>query len=302
MSKAAWLGGPAEGRNGQSMSVKSVEIETERVAGKQPPRLSLENLSKSFKSGHDIVTALDNINLQVQPGEFVCLVGPSGCGKSTILNLVAGLETPDGGRIVVNGQPVKGTGPDRLLLFQEPALFPWLDVLGNVEFGLKSVGWPARERRDRALEYLAKVHLHKFARFRVHQLSGGMRQRVAIARALAMNPQVLLMDEPFSALDAQTRDILHAELQQLWAETGKTILFVTHNVREAITLGDRIVLFTYRPGRIKAEFSTADLPRPRHLESQDQTALVREIMAELQSEVQLAVASEFGDSRLKVNL
>ncbi|MDB5083111.1 MAG: transporter, ATPase subunit [Chloroflexi bacterium] len=248
------------------------------------------------------MTALDNINLEVTPGEFVCLVGPSGCGKSTILNLVAGLEEPDSGKILINGQPVTGPHPDRLLLFQEPALFPWLDVIGNIEFGLKSVGINGKERRERALEYLAKVHLHKFAKFRVHQLSGGMRQRVAIARALAINPQVLLMDEPFSALDAQTRDILHTELQQLWTETGKTILFVTHNVREAVTLGDRIVLFTYRPGRIKAEFSTAHLPRPRHLEGQAQTKLVREIMGELQGEVQLAVASEYGDARLRVDL
>lgn len=283
------------------MTTSNLEIETVQQSNPQP-RLSLEGLSKTFKSGNSQVTALDNINLQVTPGEFVCLVGPSGCGKSTILNLVAGLEQADTGRILVNGQPVAGTHPDRLLLFQEPALFPWLDVLGNVEFGLKSIGVPAKERRERALEYLAKVHLHKFTKFRVHQLSGGMRQRVAIARALAMNPQILMMDEPFSALDAQTRDILHTELQQLWAETGKTILFVTHNVREAVTLGDRIVLFTYRPGRVKAEFTTAHLPRPRHLEGSAQTALVREIMGELQSEVQLAVATEFGDSQLKVNL
>ena len=284
------------------MSFTNLEIENEELEAIPSPRLSLEGLSKSFSSGNTRITALDDINLQVNPGEFVCLVGPSGCGKSTILNLIAGLESPDTGQILVNGRAVTGTNPERLLLFQEPALFPWLDVLGNVEFGLKSIGLPAKERRARSLEYLAKVHLHKFAKFRVHQLSGGMRQRVAIARALAMNPQVLLMDEPFSALDAQTRDILHSELQQLWAETGKTIVFVTHNVREAVTLGDRIILFTYRPGRIKAEFSTAHLPRPRHLEGQAQTALVREIMGELQGEVQLAVASEFHDSKLQVKL
>jgi NitT/TauT family transport system ATP-binding protein len=285
------------------MSTTDLEIRARQpIAPGLEPRLSLEGLSKSFKSGNSQITALDNISLKVASGEFVCLVGPSGCGKSTILNLIAGLEEPDSGRILVNGRPVAGTHPDRLLLFQEPALFPWLDVLGNVEFGLKSIGIGPKERRERASEYLEKVHLHRFSRFRVHQLSGGMRQRVAIARALAINPQILLMDEPFSALDAQTRDILHTELQQLWAETGKTILFVTHNVREAVTLGDRIVLFTYRPGRIKAEFSTTHLRRPRHLEGQAQTALVREIMGELQGEVQLAVASEFGDPRLEVKL
>jgi NitT/TauT family transport system ATP-binding protein len=282
------------------MSMTNLQFETGSLAENQspPPRLSLENIGKTFKSGPATVKALDDINLQVGAGEFVCLVGPSGCGKSTILNLVAGLEAPDQGKILVNGQAVTGTHPDRLFLFQEPALFPWLDVQGNVEFGLKSIGVPKAERRERAEEFLARVHLHKFARFRVHQLSGGMRQRVAIARALAMNPQVLLMDEPFSALDAQTRDILHAELQQLWAETGKTILFVTHNVREAVTLGDRVVLFTYRPGRVKAEFTTGHLARPRHLESQAQTNLVREIMGELQGEVQLAVETEFRDSEV----
>lgn len=264
--------------------------------------VSLEGITKSFKSGNEPLTALQNINLQVRPGEFVCLVGPSGCGKSTILNLIAGLEEPDSGQVRVNDQLVTGPGPDRLLLFQEPALFPWLDVLGNVEFGLKSSGVAAKEGRERALHFLAKVHLHKFARFRVHQLSGGMRQRVALARALAMNPQILLMDEPFSALDAQTRDLLHQELQQLWAETGKTILFVTHNVREAVTLADRIVLFTYRPGRIKAQFSTTPLPRPRHLEDEGLALLVREIRHELEGEVQLAVAAEYGDAQVAVKL
>jgi NitT/TauT family transport system ATP-binding protein len=257
------------------------------------PLLSLEQVTKSFKSGNTTLAALDKINLQVKPGEFVCLVGPSGCGKSTILNLIAGLEQPDQGRVLLNGQPVMRPGPDRLLLFQEPALFPWLSVLANVEFGLKSIGIPRKERRDRARHYLGLVHLEKFADFRVHQLSGGMRQRVAIARALAIDPQILLMDEPFTALDAQTRDILHQELQQLWVATGKTILFVTHNVREAVTLGDRVVLFTYRPGRIKAEFSTEHLPRPRHIEDEGSLALVREVMSGLQSEVQLALNAEY---------
>lgn len=284
------------------MSLVNLNTESEVIATDPKPRLSLEGISKSFKSGNTRLTALENINLEVKAGEFVCLVGPSGCGKSTILNLVAGLEEPDSGRVLVNGQPVNGPGPERLLLFQEPALFPWLDVLGNVEFGLKSIGVPAKERRERALEYLAKVHLHKFARFRVHQLSGGMRQRVAIARALAINPQILLMDEPFSALDAQTRDLLHEELQQLWAETGKTIIFVTHNVREAVTLGDRVVLFTYRPGRIKAQFSTTQLPRPRHLEDDGLMGMVREIMHDLQSEVQLAVAAEYGETQVAERL
>lgn len=262
------------------------------------PRLSLRGVSKSFKSGNSTtrLKALNGINLDVKPGEFVCLVGPSGCGKSTILNLISGLDRAEEGSVLMNGQPVGAPAPDRLLLFQEPALFPWLDVVSNVEFGLKSVGIPKSERRDIAMHYLALVHLQKFANYRVHQLSGGMRQRVAIARALAINPQVLLMDEPFTALDAQTRDILHQELQQLWQQTGKTILFVTHNVREAVTLGDRIVVFTYRPGTIKAEFTTSHLSRPRHIDDEGAQKLVREITATLRNEVDLAVAAEFGES------
>jgi NitT/TauT family transport system ATP-binding protein len=259
------------------------------------PRLSLQQVYKTFGGNQGGVTALENINLEVKAGEFVCLVGPSGCGKSTLLNLISGLEKADSGKVLVNGKPVSAPGPDRLLLFQEPALFPWLDVLGNVEFGLKSIGVKAKERREVALHYLNKVHLSKFIHFRVHQLSGGMRQRVAIARALAINPEILLMDEPFTALDAQTRDILHQELQQLWAETGKTILFVTHNVREAVTLGDRVVVFTFRPGRIKRVFNTK-LPRPRHIEDERALSVAREIMDELRNEVDLALAAEYGES------
>lgn len=281
------------------MSVIDSQVQLRPEEQAELPRLKLENVSKGFKSGNTWLTALEKINLEVKAGEFVCLVGPSGCGKSTILNLVAGLERPDNGQVVVNGRPVSSPGPDRLLLFQEPALFPWLDVLANVEFGLEAVGIPRRERRERAMKYLTMVHLQKFAHFRVHQLSGGMRQRVVIARALAINPQILLMDEPFSALDAQTRDLLHQELQQLWAATGKTILFVTHNVREAVTLGDRVIVFTYRPGKIKAEFSTAHLKRPRQLEDEGAMALVREITATLRSEVNLAVAAEYDDDSQK---
>jgi NitT/TauT family transport system ATP-binding protein len=276
------------------MSSLDLDYRIQEKTVEEPTRLSLQQLSKSFQSGSTRLSALEDINLEVKAGEFVCLVGPSGCGKSTILNMVAGLEKPDSGRLLVNGQPVGQPGPDRLLLFQEPALFPWLDVLSNVEFGLKAAGVPKQERRERALKFLAMVHLEKFTKFRIHQLSGGMRQRLAIARALAINPQILLMDEPFTALDAQTRDILHQELQQLWAETGKTILFVTHNVREAVTLGQRVVVFTYRPGRVKAEFTTGHLPRPRHIDDENTLALVREITATLRSEVQLALAAEYG--------
>ncbi|HEX2909787.1 MAG TPA: ABC transporter ATP-binding protein [Chloroflexia bacterium] len=278
------------------MSFVSADLERQTQAQSGSDiQLSLHGVGKSFRSGNSTLTALENINLEIKKGEFVCLVGPSGCGKSTILNLVAGLDRPDHGLVLAAGQPVTGTGPDRILLFQEAALFPWLNVLANIEFGLKSVGVPSRERQERAMRYLKMVNLEKFAHFRIHQLSGGMRQRVAIARALAIDPAVLLMDEPFTALDAQTRDILHQELQQLWLETGKTILFVTHNVREAVTLGERVVVFTYRPGRIKQEFSTTHLPRPRHIEDDGAISLVREITATLKTEVNLALAAEYGN-------
>ena len=241
------------------------------------------------------MTVLEKISLDIEPGEFVCLVGPSGCGKSTALNLIAGLEQADSGAVLVNGRPVTEPGADRLFLFQETALFPWLDVISNIEFGLEAIGIAKNERRERALHYLQMVHLTKFANYRVHQLSGGMRQRVALARALAIDPQILLMDEPFTALDAQTRDMLHQELQQIWSATHKTIVFVTHSVHEAVTLGDRIIVFTYRPGRIKREISTAHLPRPRQIEDPQVIELAREVTETLRSEVRLAVNAEYGE-------
>jgi NitT/TauT family transport system ATP-binding protein len=280
----------------QADNLQKIEKKVENIGKvEETARLSLRQVSKHFRSGNTDLTVLENINLEVKPGEFVCLVGPSGCGKSTVLNLMAGLERSDAGQVLVNGAPVTGPGPDRLFLFQEPALFPWLDVLSNIEFGLKSVGIPKVERRERAMHYLQMVHLNKFTNFRVHQLSGGMRQRVAIARALAIDPQILLMDEPFTALDAQTRDILHYELQHIAADTAKTIVFVTHSVHEAVTLGDRIVIFTYRPGRIKCEISTEGLPDIRHIDDPAVIELSREVADQLRSEVRLAVAAEYGE-------
>jgi NitT/TauT family transport system ATP-binding protein len=212
------------------------------------------------------------------------LLGPSGCGKSTLLNIIAGLDKPTTGQVCSDGKIVKSTGTDRVMIFQSAALFPWLNVFDNVKFGLNMVGVPKAERQIIARRFLKMVHLSDFEQANVHELSGGMQQRVAIARALALNPSVLLMDEPFGALDAQTRDILHEELQTIWADTGKTILFVTHNVREAIVLGDRVVVFSARPGRIKKIFSI-DLPRPRQIESYAVVDLARDIMAELRDDV-----------------
>jgi sulfonate transport system ATP-binding protein len=245
----------------------------------QAPALALHRVRKTFRGRARTVDALAEIDLVVAHGELVCLVGPSGCGKSTLLSLVAGLDLPTHGTIRADGRRVTGPGRDRVLLFQDAALFPWLDVQRNVEFGLRQQGMSATDRATVARDWLARVSLAGFERSYVHQLSGGMRQRVALARALATDPEVLLMDEPFGALDAITRDHLHAELQAIWAATRKTIVFVTHNTREAVALGDRVLVLSPRPGRVVAEFRI-DLPRPRTLED---TALVDRTRAVLRA-------------------
>ena len=221
-----------------------------------------------------------SVSLGVREGEFVCLVGPSGCGKSTLLNLVAGFESPDGGTILFDGEPVRGPGPSRTVVFQEPALFPWLNVRSNIEFGLKLQGVPANERRERASEFIEMVNLSRFERAYIHELSGGMKQRAQLARALAVHPRMLLMDEPFAALDAQTRDVLQVEVQQLCERIGATVLFVTHNVREAALLGDRVVVMTPGPGRILRELEI-DLQRPRMPDDHRITDLAAEIHSSL---------------------
>ncbi len=234
-----------------------------------PEKLVVDHVSKSFRSRRATVHALDDVSLQVREGEFVCLVGPSGCGKSTLLNIVAGLEMPDSGSVMADGKPVTGPGRERMMMFQESALFPWLDVMDNLMFGLKlKPNLNNKERRELAKYYLHLVGLDKFMDASIHELSGGMKQRVALARALAPNPRVLLMDEPFAALDAMTREQLYGDIQGIWEKRRKTILFVTHNVREAASLGDRVVLFSPHPGRIKEEF-IIDLPRPRDINSVD---------------------------------
>ncbi len=259
----------------------------------QIPKVGLSNICLSYRtrSGERLL-ALDDINLQVRPGEFVCIVGPSGCGKSTLLHLIAGLHSQTSGQILVDGAPVQGPGTDRILIFQDHGLFPWLTVGQNVEFGMKMKGMHKAERQERTHYYLQLVHLAKFEKSYIHQLSGGMRQRVAIARALATEPDVLLMDEPFAALDAQTRDLLHDELERIWSETGRTIIFVTHNVREAVRLGDRVVLLTFRPGRVKSEF-LVDLPRPRSLEDPEVALAARAVLDELREETNRSIEAEY---------
>jgi NitT/TauT family transport system ATP-binding protein len=246
------------------------------------------------KKGPPLV-ALNNIDLDITPGEFLCIVGPSGCGKSSLLNLIAGLAFPTSGEVQVGNQRVTGPGTDRILIFQEHGLFPWLNVGQNVEFGLRMQRVGRKERRAQADKYLRMVHLTAFRDSYIHQLSGGMRQRVAIARALATEPKILLMDEPFAALDAQTRDLLHDELERLWRETGCTIVFVTHNVREAVRLGDRVVQMTFRPGTIKREYSI-QLPRPRHIEEARVALMAKEILEDLREDINKAVEVEFGNS------
>jgi sulfonate transport system ATP-binding protein len=240
------------------------------------PRVALRNVHKVFGNGAGAVVALESIDLSVAPGEFVCLVGASGCGKTTLLNLVAGLDPPTSGRVDVVGRTA--------LMFQEAALFPWLTVAGNVELALRLRGVGRTERRARAETLLGTVHLDGFGGKRPHELSGGMRQRVALARAFAQDAEVLLMDEPFGALDAMTRDLLHDELESLWRDRDLTVLFVTHNVREAARLADRIVLLTSRPGRIAAEFPV-DIDRPRRIDSPEVSALAAEVTDRLREEV-----------------
>ena len=251
-----------------------------------PEKLVCEDVSKTFRTERGTAHALDRVSLTVREGEFVCLVGPSGCGKSTLLNIIAGLEKPDTGRVQADGKPVTDAGRDRMMMFQESALFPWLDVLGNVLFGLRlKAGLSRKERREVAAFYLRLVGLEKFMRAQIHELSGGMKQRVALARALAPNPRVLLMDEPFASLDALTREQLYGDLQQIWQERRKTIVFVTHNVREAACLGDRVVLFSPHPGRVQEQFAI-DLPRPRDINTvslaQHATVITRALKRHLQ--------------------
>ncbi|SHF22786.1 NitT/TauT family transport system ATP-binding protein [Caldanaerobius fijiensis DSM 17918] len=256
--------------------------------------LKISNVSKSFINKQGKNHVLYNINLEIKSGEFICLLGPSGCGKSTLLNIIAGLEKPSEGSIFLNGTEVKEAGPDRAVMFQESALFPWLKVIDNVEFGMKMAGIPKTVRREKALKYLKMVHLTRFQNSLVHELSGGMKQRVALARALTLDSEVLLMDEPFAALDSQTKNILLLELQRIWLETKKTIIFVTHNIEEAVLLADRIIVMAANPGRIKKIYNV-QLARPRQSGSLDVAYIVADVMRELKEEVEKVAKAEFDD-------
>lgn len=240
--------------------------------------LVINNLSKKFDNSDK--STLKEISLEIEAGEFVCIVGQSGCGKSTLLNLVAGLEEITSGEIILEGKPVTGPGADRTVMFQEHGLYPWLNVIENVKFGMKLAGLTKKEQEERAMKYLRMVHLEEYKDYPIHQLSGGMRQRVALARALTMDSKVLLMDEPFSALDKQTSNFLREELEQIWLETKKTILFITHSVEEAVYLADRVVVLSPDTQRI-AEIVDVHLPRPRHVYSEEFVELRHRILDEV---------------------
>jgi NitT/TauT family transport system ATP-binding protein len=228
-------------------------------------KLQVKNLSKTYiKNDTSAHAVLSNVNIDIRNGEFVTIVGPSGCGKTTLLNILSGIESSYAGEILIDGKRVNHSTPDRIVVFQEAALFPWLTAIENVEFGLQIKGVSKNERRKIALYYIEMVQLLKFANAYVHQLSGGMKQRVAIARALALEPNILLMDEPFAALDIKTRTMLHNQLLQIQKNNNKTILFVTHNINEAVYLADRVIVLSSKTGNIKKEF-IVDLPRPRNL-------------------------------------
>src|SRR6185436_10959831 len=256
---------------------------TEELEPIAPSKLSIEEVSKSFKTASGPVLALDRVSLNVAESEFVCLVGASGCGKSTLLNIIAGLEKPDSGTVLADGKPVTQPGRERLVMFQEPALFPWLDVLGNVLFPLKlKPNLTKKDRHEVAKYYLELVGLSRFEPANIHELSGGMKQRVSLARALAPNPRMLLMDEPFAALDALTLEQFYGDIQEIWKSRRKTIVFVTHNVREAACLGDRVLVFSPHPGRIQEEFAVK-LPRPRDINTVDLAAYATRITKALKS-------------------
>jgi NitT/TauT family transport system ATP-binding protein len=263
----------------------SIATTSDHLSGQQKQQ-QLNSTRSLRASSHDV---LNGVDLKIKEGEFVTIVGPSGCGKSTLLNIIAGLDRPDSGSVLIRGHLASGdrSSTKRIMIFQEGALFPWLNVQDNVEFGLKIAKMPKEMSRRVANKYIEMVGLSKFSESFPYQLSGGMKQRVAIARALAMEPEVLLMDEPFAALDIQTQNLLHEELVGIHKTTGKTILFVTHNINEAILLGDRIIVLSSVLKDIKKEF-LIEIPRPRDPESPELYEIKKQILREFEGDLQIA--------------
>jgi len=254
-------------------------------------KVELKGVHKFFGAESGNRAALENIDLKVQDGEMVALLGPTGCGKSTLIHLIAGLQKPERGTVRVDGKDVRGPSQERVVMFQDSALFPWMNVLQNVEFGLRMAGTGPEERRERAMKYLKLVHLSRFVAAFPHELSGGMRQRAALARALVIDPHILLMDEPFAALDAQTRNLLLIELEDIWRKTKKTIILVTHNVREATFLADRVYEMSAPPGRIIGEYPIK-VPRPRREGDPALVMIQNKIMQSLKSEIEKVAQQE----------
>jgi ABC-type nitrate/sulfonate/bicarbonate transport system ATPase subunit len=269
-------------------------IDLGAAARKGAAKLAIERLSKTFGGGDSAVQALAPVDLFVAKGDFLCVVGPSGCGKTTLLNIVAGFEQPSAGRALLDGRPISAPGPERGVVFQQGALFNWMSVLENVAFGPRARGVAQAEARDRAMALLELVGLSAFAGKYPYQLSGGMQQRVGIARALANDPDMLLMDEPFAALDQQTRELLQEEIRAIWRRTGKTILWITHSIEEALFLATHIAVMTARPGRIKAAFRShfSENPDPLIAATPEFTAAKREIVQLLRVESQAAQQRE----------
>lgn len=274
------------------MSIEAFELSGPDRSGRD--KLVVERLSKSFGTGAASVQALDPLDLRIANGDFLCVVGPSGCGKTTLLNIVGGFERPTSGRALLDGKPISGPGRERGVVFQQGALFNWLSVLENVAFGPRACGVPADKARNDARALLDLVGLSGFADRYPYELSGGMQQRVGIARALANDPEVLLMDEPFAALDQQTRELLQEEIRNIWRRTGKTILWITHSIEEALFLATHIVVMTARPGRVKAAFRVrfSENPDPLIAATPEFTLAKRQIVELLRSESQRAQSQE----------
>lgn len=257
--------------------------------------LQVKGIEKSFSNKErGTFKVLDNIDLNIEKGQFISIVGPSGCGKSTLLYVIAGLEKPDHGEVIVDGKEVNGPGPERVVVFQEDGLFPWLTVLDNVMYGLTTNGMDKEKAKEKAIETLKLVHLSHYTKAYPHELSGGMKQRVAIARALVMEPEILLMDEPFAALDEQTRMVLHKELLDIWRKLGITIIFITHNIREAVLLSEKVVVLATRPGKIKETF-VAKTTRDGITPDDVTLHLEQKILASLQGEIEKVLKEEMGD-------
>ncbi|MFD0678933.1 MULTISPECIES: ABC transporter ATP-binding protein [unclassified Paenibacillus] len=265
----------------------TAEIITRDSQETDRPKIEITNLTKVYQGRNGDVVALQNTNLTINQNEFVCVVGPSGCGKTTLLNIIAGLEDATTGSVTVDGQEVWGPGKERGVVFQQYALFPWKTVIKNVEFGLKLRGLNKKERREKAEKYLELVGLKDFANSYPKELSGGMKQRVAIARAYAVNPEVLLMDEPFGALDAQSRSQLQEELLHTWEKEKKTCFFITHDVEEAVILAQKVIIMSARPGRIK-EIIEVDIPYPRTQETK-----LHERFVQIKNEIWAKVYKEY---------